>query len=266
MFAPNDCWALRRGQPHISGRLAPRCPHLADEVHLAVCTPMVGQGETIGVLHVEVGEAMALTEADLREDIVPLATTVARQVALAAANLELRDRLHDLSIRDPLTGLFNRRYMEETLEREIARASRQSSQVAVVHLDIDHFKACNDRFGHGAGDAVLVAVARALETGFRSSDVVCRFGGEEFTVILPECGNEDAIAHADQLRERIAELRVGHAGSPLPAPTVSCGVAVFPDHASTAEKLLRHADAALYAAKRLGRNRVESAQDGTGVS
>ncbi len=266
MFAPNDCWALRRGQPHISGRMAPRCPHLGDDVHQAVCTPMVGQGETIGVLHIEMCEEMGLTESDLREEIVPLATTVARQVALAAANLELRDRLHDLSIRDPLTGLFNRRYMEETLAREVARAARQSSQVAVLQFDIDNFKAYNDRFGHGAGDAILVAVARALETGFRSSDVVCRYGGEEFTVILPECDDEDAVAHADALRERIGELRVGHAGAPLPTTAISCGVAVYPDHASTPEKLLRAADSALYAAKHRGRNRVESASNGSSIA
>lgn len=260
VFLAADCWALRRGQPHVSGPSAPRCAHLADDIGHCLCVPMVGQGDTRGTLHVfstdrdpEVGRRL--------EDAISLATTVARQIAMAAANLRMRDQLRTLSIRDPLTGLFNRRYMEETLTRELSRAHRTHTQVTVVQLDIDLFKAYNDRFGHAAGDAVLVAVADELRQSFRSSDVVCRYGGEEFTVILPDCGARDAVDHARRLGEAVSRLEVPFRGFVLPSPTITAGVASFPDDATDAETLIAKADGALYAGKEAGRNTVVRSSD-----
>lgn len=263
-FAATDCWALRRGQPHVSGSQAPRCPHLLDSpVSRCLCVPMIGQGETIGVLHVLSDEQVPDAEpAQAYADrVAPLATTIARQVALAARNLQLRDRLRDLSIRDPLTGLFNRRYMEETLHREIARAGRTHGHLAVLQADLDHFKECNDAHGHAAGDAVLHAVAVELQSTFRASDVICRFGGEEFTVILPDCDTESALIQAEALRRRVGALVVRHERVAIGGQTISIGVASYPAHATNAGDLVNAADAALYVAKDEGRDRVVLAND-----
>ncbi len=262
-FTTTDCWALRRGQPHVSGREAPRCPHLRNTAaSRCLCVPMIGQGETIGVLHVLSDEPRPDDEPTqvYGDRVAPLATTIARQVALAARNLQLRDRLRDLSIRDPLTGLFNRRYMEETLHRELARAGRTHGHLTVLQADLDHFKACNDAHGHAAGDAVLQAVAAELESAFRASDVICRFGGEEFTVILPDCDSDSALAQAEALRRRVAALQVRQERVSITDQTISIGVASYPEHATTAGELVNAADAALYIAKDAGRDRVVLAQ------
>lgn len=261
VFGPQDCWALRRGQPHVSTLEAPRCRHLADStVPRCLCVPMAGQGETIGVLHVfDVDGPTAGPAGDFEASVGPLATTIARQVALAAGNLLLRDRLHELSIRDPLTGLYNRRYMEETLRREVARANRTMRPVAVLQADLDHFKGCNDRHGHAGGDAVLRAVSAVLTRTFRASDVVCRLGGEEFTVILPECDAADALEKAEIVRSEVAALRVHHLGAVIDGLSISLGVATLPESARTAGDLLHAADAALYGAKHEGRDRVVAA-------
>jgi diguanylate cyclase (GGDEF)-like protein/PAS domain S-box-containing protein len=259
VFAPGDCWALRRGRPHLSGGAEPRCPHFRDSAAAwCLCVPMIGQSEPIGVFHVlsaaraEPGSGSAAVP----DWIQPLASTVSGQVSMAAANLKLRDTLRNLSIRDPLTGLFNRRYMEETLAREVSRSKRTSSPLAVLQLDIDYFKQFNDAYGHEAGGAVMKAVADILMRMFRDSDVACRYGGEEFTLILPDCPLDTAEARAEELRARLSRLDISYEGSDLAAPTMSCGIAVYPEHGAAPGTLLRVADAALYAAKAAGRDRV----------
>jgi len=259
-FAARDCWALRRGQPHVSTLEPPRCPHLTSSaIECCMCVPMTSHGETIGVLHVLAPPSTGEAPAAFDPSVVALATTIARQVALAAGNLQLRDRLHELSICDPLTGLFNRRFMEEALRREVALANRSLRPVAVLQGDLDHFKACNDRYGHSGGDAMLRAVATVMLRTFRSSDVVCRLGGEEFTIILPECDALAAAEKAEVLRREVAHLRVDHLGEAMDRQTISVGVATLPSSARTADDLLHAADAALYAAKREGRDRVACA-------
>jgi diguanylate cyclase (GGDEF)-like protein len=175
---------------------------------------------------------------------------------MAFANLRLRDSLREMSIRDSLTGLFNRRYMEETLTRELNLATRNETEVGMIIMDIDHFKVFNDEFGHEAGDEVLAGVAAALTRYSRVSDVACRFGGEEFMWILPNCSLENARLRAEELRHRVSALLISHRGLQLPGPTISCGVAAFPQHATTGDGLIHIADAALYAAKNGGRDRV----------
>jgi diguanylate cyclase (GGDEF)-like protein len=186
-----------------------------------------------------------------------LADTVARQIALALANLSLREQLQQQAIRDPLTGLHNRRYLDETLPRELQRAGRQGQPVGVIMLDIDHFKRFNDTYGHDAGDTLLRVAGDFLQQHTRGDDIACRYGGEEFTLVLPGASLADTQQRAEELRAGIQSLNVAHQGQPLDKVTASLGIAIFPAHGSTAEVLVSAADQALYQAKRNGRNRVE---------
>jgi diguanylate cyclase (GGDEF)-like protein len=213
---------------------------------------MIAQGETLGILHIrELNPNSILDATGLR-----LAITVGDQLSLALANLRLRDELRQQAIRDPITKLFNRRYMEETLIREVSRAQRNNQPLSVIMIDIDHFKEFNDSFGHEAGDLVLLSLARFLSTRVRGSDVACRYGGEEFTLILPSATLDLARKRAEQIREGIQSIQVKYGGQTLGPITLSLGVAVFPDHGVTGEAILQLADAALYRAKQTGRNRV----------
>jgi diguanylate cyclase (GGDEF)-like protein/PAS domain S-box-containing protein len=263
VLATEDCWALRRGRVHaVGGRGGggPRCKHLTDSPVSGptMCLPLMAQGEALGMLFLQ--EPMLerttvvehATEAKRR-----LALTVGEHISLSLANFRLRETLRDQSIRDVLTGLYNRRYMEETLDREMRRAERKQRTLGVILVDVDHFKKYNDALGHEAGDALLRALAEFFRLQVRREDIVCRFGGEEFTLLLPEASIEIARERAEMLRERVKELRVEHRGTPLGQVTLSFGVAVFPEHGQTNEELFRAADAALYRAKSSGRDRVE---------
>jgi diguanylate cyclase (GGDEF)-like protein len=188
-----------------------------------------------------------------------VAVAAADQLAFALANLKLRQNLRDLSVRDPLTGLFNRRYLSESLGREIGRCERRKLPLAVLAFDLDHFKNFNDSYGHPAGDAILVAFARVLQANSRNEDIACRQGGEEFVLILPEMDRAVALRRADALMQQLAKMDVLHEGRHLPQLTTSIGLAMFPEHGSGPAELLAQADQALYAAKTLGRNRVEVA-------
>jgi diguanylate cyclase len=262
-FEPADCWALRRGQPNVLGyeQAGVRCGHIGpDTPGRAICMPMMAQGESLGVLYLDTGRPdtgaapaalAAWSAAELR-----LAKTLSEHAALALANLALRETLRRQSVRDPLTGLYNRRFLEESLERELGRATRSGLPFGLMMIDIDHFKRLNDTYGHDAGDAVLRALGNLLRAQLRSEDVVCRYGGEEFTMILPEASHDATQARAESLREAAAQLIVNLRGQTLERVTISVGVSSFPEHGVTADALLRAADAALYRAKESGRNRV----------
>ncbi len=257
IFQPDDCWALRRGESHStdSHHDTLTCRHMHDASGLyTICIPIVAQGNVLGVLHLENHHGQALDDVQRK-----LANTLASQVALAMASLKLRETLKHLSVRDPLTGLFNRRYMEESLQRELAIAQRKQRPLGVVILDLDHFKTFNDTFGHDAGDFLLREVGAILVANSRSSDIVCRFGGEEFVVIFPETAAEIVVERAEHLRKVVFALQLQHFGRSLGQVSASFGVAFFPEHAATAEELLRLADKALYRAKAAGRNCIELA-------
>ena len=217
---------------------------------------MMAQGETIGSLHVRVADESA-DPASAREQ---LAVTVAEHIGLALANLRLQKTLRDQAIRDPLTGLFNRRYMEEMLERELLRANRRGSPVGIIMMDIDHFKQFNDRFGHEAGDTLLSLLGNFLRARVRGEDVVCRYGGDEISLILPDSSLDNTEARAEELLEGIRSLRIEHRRRPLGPVTVSIGVAEFPEHGNSVDDVLRASDLALYQAKAEGRDRVTAAQ------
>jgi diguanylate cyclase (GGDEF)-like protein len=222
--------------------------------------PLVAQGETVGLLHVNSGASdEAASPTPLGEATQRRATTVAEHVGLAIANLLLRETLRNQSIRDPLTGLFNRRFLEETLERELLRAARSQRPLGVIVLDLDHFKRFNDTYGHQAGDALLRELGGLLRDQLRGGDVPCRYGGEEFVLILPEASLDSTRRRAGQLREAVHRLQVADRGQSLGLVTLSAGVAVFPTHGTSGDALIRAADAALYRAKAAGRDQVQVA-------
>lgn len=254
LFGPDACWALRRGRVHVVAdpEVGLTCRHMQQpQAGASICVPMVAHGEALGLLNLSTPAGDRLSEAKQR-----LALTVAEHVALALANLRLHERLRSQSIRDPLTNLYNRRYMEESLDREMRRAARGRYPVGIIVLDLDHFKGFNDAFGHEAGDALLREVGGVLQRSIRGEDIACRQGGEEFALILPEASLADAARRAEQLRDAIRALNVQYRRQSLGPITVSLGVAIFPDHGPTAEAVLRAADTALYQAKDWGRDRV----------
>jgi diguanylate cyclase (GGDEF)-like protein/PAS domain S-box-containing protein len=262
VFAPDDCWALRRGQlqSYQRGVRGSACRHLnLREVEESLCIPLMSQGEALGVVSLQMMRGQEQREAPLnpaRDSERRLAAVLAKQVALSLWNLKLRESLRTQSICDPLTGLFNRRYMEETLEREFSRASRNKTSVAIVMADLDHFKRFNDTFGHQAGDTLLRGLGDLLKRYTRSQDIACRYGGEEFSLVLTDTTLDGAFKRAEILRQQVKQMSVEYDGQLLGAVSVSMGVAVFPDHGSTMAEVLRASDQALYAAKREGRDRV----------
>jgi diguanylate cyclase (GGDEF)-like protein len=193
-------------------------------------------------------------------------TAVGERLSLALANLRLREALQQQSIRDTLTGLYNRRFMEESLARELGRAARTGQPVSMIMMDIDHFKRFNDTFGHQAGDALLKELGEFVNQRTRGQDVACRYGGEEFALILAGCSLENACKRAQVLREELKLLKVRHGGQSMGAITLSMGVASFPAQANNAETLVKAADDALYRAKKEGRDRVVAAEGEVGVA
>jgi diguanylate cyclase (GGDEF)-like protein/PAS domain S-box-containing protein len=262
VFSPDACWSLRRGQPHWNERGGGiNCSHLTHgATHKCLCVPMVGQGDTLGILYLEfAGDDGPRTDSrseSLQDSQQRVATTVAGQIALSLASLRLRETLRDQSIRDPLTGLFNRRFMEESLEREMQRAVRKNHPVSVLFIDLDHFKRFNDTFGHDAGDLVLRSIAEQFRKLFRVDDLICRYGGEEFGIILPESSAENAEIRANALREAIKKLHIQYKNHALGTITLSIGVATFPEHGDSLEELLKAADQCLYQSKAAGRDLV----------
>jgi len=252
---PSDCWAFRRNQPYCCQDLHSdiACPHVdvaPNNVTAATaCLPLSAQGELMGWLYLSTPVSGPLRG-------FQLALQAAEQLSLALANIRLREDLTRQSIRDPLTGLFNRRYLEESLAREISRCQRRKLSLVVLMLDLDHFKSFNDQHGHPSGDTLLSAFGRLLQAHCRAEDIACRFGGEEFTLILPEAEQDVGLKRAWAIASATAQMVVTHQGGPLGRVTTSIGLAMMPEHGTTAAALLEAADKALYQAKSEGRNRV----------
>jgi len=252
-FVLPECWALRRSGIYQagSGRSGLICRHVPhSESYL--CIPLMAQSETLGVLHLTQPEN--ITEGKQR-----LAFAVAEHIAMALSNLKLQETLRNQSIRDPLTGLFNRRFMEESLELEIRRAVRNQRPLGMIMIDLDHFKYFNDNFGHEVGDLLLKELGALLRANIRGEDIACRYGGEEFILILPEGNRMVTRQRADFYKDAIQRLNIPFKGMPLGRITASMGVAILPDHGRTAKSLIEAADKALYRSKAEGRDRVTMA-------
>ncbi len=253
---PDECWGLRRGRTYAYGNAEVNfaCEHT--EPHDGrpyFCFPILAHGETVGLMHLRAAEHES--ESGFRS-CRKLAQMAAEQISMAIANVQMRDQLREQSIRDPLTGLFNRRHMTETLRRRVLRARQDGTPLSLLSIDVDHFKLFNDNHGHDAGDAVLRRVAELLEHGVNGDEIACRPGGEEFAVILPGLSPDNARARAEQLRAAVQGLHVHYAGKDLPRITISVGVAHYPEHGQTVQELVKAADEALYDAKACGRNTV----------
>jgi diguanylate cyclase (GGDEF)-like protein/PAS domain S-box-containing protein len=259
-FGKDECWSISRSRPYpvADSESSMNCRHVGPPLPGAyLCVPMMAQGEVMGILHLckltpEIREQMA--------GIAQFATSVAEAMALALANLKLRETLRNQAIRDDLTNLFNRRYLEETLNLEVSRSKRQGSPLAIIMLDLDYFKEYNDTYGHHAGDELLMSLGALIQEMKREEDIACRYGGEEFLLILPGAPLEVALNRAEELNRSVRELHVRHPS--LKPITISAGVAIFPDHGSTGKEVILAADDALYLAKAEGRDRVIAANGG----
>ncbi len=253
-FEGDACWALRTAHQHLApaGDLTARCQHANGVSNTYLCVPILAQGEALGILHVQTTDA----DPEITEAEMSFHTTFAAQVGLSVANIRLREALRTESIKDPLTGLYNRRYLQEVLDREIRRSIRSEQHLGIVMLDLDYFKKFNDTYGHQAGDAVLRETASFLVRSVRAEDFVCRYGGEEFVMVLPTANLRAAEARAQRIREKLRDLVIMDHGRSLGVITASIGVAALPDQGMNEKELLQAADAALYRAKREGRDRV----------
>jgi diguanylate cyclase (GGDEF)-like protein len=218
---------------------------------------MAAHGETIGLLHLSRhGPSPSQSKSLISDATQRLSVAVGTEIALSLTNLELRETLRRQALRDPLTGLYNRRFVDDWIEREVNRADHVGTSLGVLMADVDHFKQVNDIHGHDAGDQVLVAVSDAIRGSVRAGDVPCRYGGEEFLVLFTDINLDDLLTRADALRATIERLHVEDGARVTPTVTVSVGVALYPQHGAVAADVVKAADTALYAAKRAGRNRV----------
>jgi diguanylate cyclase (GGDEF)-like protein len=255
-FDPSHCWAMRKGRSHRSNEddLGMLCQHLESQhFSQSLCIPLVAQGESLGTF------TLLTDAADWREQDINMAITLAEQMSITLASLQFRDNLRQQAIRDPLTGLFNRRYLMESLFQSIGRAERQQTPLSAMMIDIDNFKHFNDTYGHEMGDFVLQQVAEEMRQCTRKEDTLSRYGGEEFCLICPDLNRKDVEQLAQRLCERIRRLTLNKGGTSLSTITISVGMAIYPEHGRSGEDLLREADEALYQAKNQGKNQVSLA-------
>jgi len=254
-----DCPALLSHEAHPHEVFSNRCSlcitteTTPENAIPCLCIPLNALGNMIGVLYMR-GMNLPLAEEDERRLL-----TFSERLSLSLGNLKLRKTLQTQSIQDPLTGLYNRRYLTEALEREMQRAIRHKRPIGILMIDIDRFKDFNDKYGHVAGDEVLRKLSEFLRNHVRADDIACRYGGEEFLIIFPEMASEDSYERAEELRKGIAELRIVHGEQSL-SVHVSGGVAAYPEHGNTTEAVIQAADMAMLRAKREGRNRIIIAQ------
>lgn len=255
---PDGCWGLRRGRTYEYGATEVDfvCEHA--EPHDGrpyFCFPILAHGETVGLMHLRAQHDCEDSFGQNKK----LAQMCAEQISMAIANVRMRDQLHDQSVRDPLTGLFNRRHMTDQLRKLISRSQASGSTVSLLAVDVDHFKKFNDNHGHDAGDMVLRAVGSVLQQSCDGDEIACRMGGEEFTLILPDSSPADVLARAEKLRKAVEDIAVRYGEKTLPRITISLGVAHYPTHGTMPQDLMRSADDALYDAKARGRNQVRLA-------
>ncbi|HZV61650.1 MAG TPA: diguanylate cyclase [Methylophilaceae bacterium] len=261
---PDDCWGLRQGKLHMVDDTdnVIICNHMnGKETHGYVCAPVIAQGEMIGVLTVTLGGKTEQQITRSRESVTRLIAMAADNLAMALVSLKLREALRNRSVRDPLTKLYNRRYLDETMARELSNCQRSGRSLGIIMLDIDHFKKYNDTHGHDAGDFVLVEVAALLQGKLRTGDIACRYGGEELVMVMPGASKEITAQRAEQMRAAIENHEFLYKGRNLTGVTASFGVASYPENGDNHASLAKCMDEALYEAKTAGRNCVIVAEE-----
>jgi diguanylate cyclase (GGDEF)-like protein len=263
-LAAEECWGLRTGQMHVveDSHTELSCRHLSTPPPANyLCAPMMAHGETLGLLQVQMGPLNRASAEPAVPGLLELtwpARSMAERLALTLADMKLREALRAQSICDPLTGWYNRRHMQETLERDIRRAARTKLPLSLLMFDIDKFKEFNDSLGHEAGDVALQVMCQIVKALVRSEDVACRYGGDEFVLILPDTSAELAVQRAEEMRIAVRLAEVQYQGHSLNPMTLSFGIATCPTDGRTSHELLRAADTALFRAKAEGRDRVRS--------
>jgi len=255
VFTPSDCWALREGRTyHVSEPdSGVPCAHALDAGSARLCIPMAAQMQTLGVLHLRRIEEGPFTQAEL-----VLANKITEKIALALENLKLPDAFRCQAMCDPLTGLYNRRYFQASMNRELRRAARKGLPLGIVIVDVDRFKQFNDSAGHDGGDFLLRNLGATVAAQVRLEDITCRFGGDQFSIIFPDTSLDSLVRRAEELCQAIRQFTTPWRGKTLSGITSSIGVAVFPDHGSNADELMKAADDALYRAKAAGGDRVKT--------
>ncbi|MCC5015422.1 MULTISPECIES: diguanylate cyclase [unclassified Legionella] len=250
IFSSNECWALRRGCIHEISEVQPGvvCRHIKEmkqEQQASLCIPLMAQNEILGLLFIN-------RDSNEQNTLIPV---VAETVSLAIANIRLKELLHSQSIRDPLTGLLNRRFLDEFMIKQIGQAKRTKTTLVFIMVDIDNFKAINDSFGHEIGDYVLSRLGNLLPSLVREGDLACRYGGEEFLIVIPNCDPKNAKLFAEKIRNKVSRMRIV-IEERVSNIAISLGVAIYPSDGSSLKELVDAADQALYAAKRQGKNKT----------
>lgn len=240
-------WVAKQKKPILLGDLHPVCRAGRPDVGSFLSVPMVVQGELIGVLNLSHSSNQAFGDEHLR-----LLTLIAAQAAAILQRVLMYEEMARLAITDDLTSLYNRRHFLDRLSHEFRRAQRYGQCFSVLYLDIDNFKTINDTWGHALGDRILAEMGKVLKRWARSSDLIARYGGEEYVVLLPMTDSDNAALAAERLRALVQE----HSFPRRKRLTISIGIASYPADADCADDLLKKADAALYMAKKLGRNRA----------
>jgi diguanylate cyclase (GGDEF)-like protein/PAS domain S-box-containing protein len=261
VFPLEDCWAMRRGQPHevTNPQTSVICRHFIHPPTTGyLCLPLVVQGETLGLFYLDIPVGMSVEQLISWKQLV---VTIGEGIKLSLSNLKLRETMHEQANRDPLTGLFNRRYLDDTLPRELMHAQRHNTPTCLAMLDIDHFKHFNDTFGHEAGDLILRELGYVLNDNIRKSDIACRFGGEEFILVLFDSPLEASRRHIENICAHVKEMQIRYGEQLLGTIALSAGLIEVSDNSFTADDLLRAADEALYAAKGAGRDRIVAYRD-----
>lgn len=261
VFSPESCWALRRGKTHtmVDSDSVLLCEHVGELIGECICIPLIAHGDKLGVMQLRTADSRAEGKIGVKGSLQhgrELGANFAERIAVALSNLRLRESLRATSIRDPLTGLYNRRYLEETLERELHRAARSGGSVGVIMCDVDGFKELNDAFGHPAGDEVLRELGHFLQTNVREEDLACRYGGDEFALILPDASFSITLERSQRLRAAVKEIDISAGGRAIKSISLSFGTAAFPRDGLAPAKLIGAADAALYKAKLAGKDQV----------
>ncbi len=268
-FHHNKCWAIRRGKVNMveDPLKDPLCPHVKERPgYVYFCIPIVAKTELVGMLHLAVDVCVVTSKMSPKEKMMYIAAKQMLAISLlehyspCLVNIRLLDTLKTQSIKDSLTGLFNRRYLESSVDREISRLGRRGLEMGVIMLDVDHFKSFNDIYDHATGDAVLKALGVYLQNSVREEDIACRYGGEEFVLLMPEANLEVTYERAEAIRKGIKKEVSVTGKNEMLNISVSLGVSVYPKHGKNSAELIGKADFALYKAKAAGRDRTEKAE------